>query len=195
MKQYAFTMILIVILIGCDQKGELSQGNWIITEGTYKGQKIHFLSTGLIQFRDAEGNINANLKFFKGGRITLPGINSADIRGRWNVIDKKLYLSIDTAKYDFIYKTHEKPQSLSSLIENNIQQKRYLDSLEKVDSINLINWQKKNPLLSNEFRDVMKVYSNPFEITIKGDVLMLESNTTTLKAFKDRSIEKMFEGI
>lgn len=188
-------LILLMSLIGCDQKGELSKGNWIITEGTYKGKKIHFLSTDLIQFRDASGNINSNLKFFEDGRITLPGINSSDVRGRWIVIDEKLYLSIDTAKYDFIYKTHEKPQYLSSLIENDIQQKRYLDSLERLDSIKLINWQKKNPLLSNEFRDIMKVYSNPFEIKIKGDVLILESNTTTLKALKDRSIEKMFKGL
>ena len=61
----------------------------------------------MIQLGDINGNINANFKFFEDGKITLPGINCADIRAKWEIINNQVILIIDSAKYDFIYKKNE----------------------------------------------------------------------------------------
>lgn len=191
------TIVIIALIscFGCDQKDALSEGSWIIIEGTYKGQNIDFVSTDLIQFGDINGNINADLSFFEDGIIILPGINSPDIRANWQLADSKLHFSVDTAKYNFIYNMQEEPGSLSSLIVDNPKQKVLLDSLARIDSINLKNWQMKNPLLTNEFEGAMKIYSAPFDIELNGDNLVLTSKTTSFKAIKDRSIDKLFEGL
>lgn len=193
------TIVIIALIscFGCDQKDALSEGSWIIIEGTYKGQNIDFVSTDLIQFGDINGNINADLSFFEDGRIFLPGINCPNIRANWKLIDSKLHFSVDTAKYNSIYKMQEEPGSLSlsSLVVDNPKQKISLDSLARIDSIDLKNWQMKNPLLTNQFEGAMKIYSAPFDIELNGDDLVLTSKTTSFKAIKDRSIDKLFEGL
>lgn len=195
MRRIVVLVVFIAIILSCNERNKLFEGRWIIIEGFYKNKKIEFLSTNLIRVSDNKGNINPILDFFENGKILLPGINSNDVRANWKVADDKLFFYIDSAKYNRKFEDSYNYSSLKPLMENDSSYYVFIDSLSRVDSIRDSIWKETNPLFTNEFSSAMNVYSNPFSIKFEGDYLKLVSKTTVMIAVKDRSSDKLFEGL
>ena len=52
-----------------------------------------------------------------------------------------------------------------------------------------------DPIGTGRYTEVMQIYGKPFVVDIHGDELELRSSTTILRAKKDNTVERMFEGI
>ncbi len=187
-----FIPLVFIILLSCSLERELVKGNWIIFEGIYLNKNIEFKSTDLLQVANANGYIHANLDFFEDGSVILPGISCSNIRAQWKIIDKRLIMVIDSAHYNNSYGSEKDYASA----EYSLLMK--LDSLDKSDTAKQRmgrEFQQMNPLLTHEFDAAMDIYGNSFQISIDGDNLFLKSETTCLKAQKDRTIDRLFEGL
>lgn len=182
------SLLIILIFFGCIscnyRRDALQNGSWIIEEGYYNGKRIEFKSTNLLQLANVNGDILISLKFFEDGTITLPGINSSDIRAKWDLIDGKLTLRIDSAEYSSIYD--------KDLVWKDLN--LYMNS-DSSNSSGTKEERRIDPLRTSNFEQAMKIYENPFELNFEGDNLILESNSSKIVAVKDRSIDKMFEGL
>lgn len=185
-------IIILLTFISCqDIHDKLSEGSWIISEGSYNDQRIEFASKDLIQFVDRYGNINVTLTFFSNGKIIIPGIESSDIYGSWKIVNNQLNITIDSAKYDFIYDKNRDGYDLRKLLSKDSLEMAKIDSISEHDSTRSLD----NPLDTKEFENAIKIYENPFDIKFAGDNLILKSATTTIVARKDRSLDDLFEGL
>jgi len=180
-------MLLPIILIAplmssCSHEDALTERSWIIDKGAYLGNSIAFRSTDAFQFADANGNVNAYLDFAKDGSIGIPGINCPNMRGLWRLENDSIVLTLDSARY--------------RSIEIGVAQWRK-EQLAKGDSTIALNDAPSQPseLDSGVFTAAMEVFKHPFAYEIKRETLILQSKTTRIVAHKDRTIDKMFEGL
>jgi len=185
-------VIILLTLVACQNSGDmLSDGSWIVSKGIYNNQEISFTSFDKLKIADRHGNIHVTMKFFQDGRIIIPGIESHDIYCNWKIINDQLYISIDSSKYDFIYDKDEDKLKLIKTLT--------IDSLEinRIDSVLESEQNSKftNPLKTGEFKKVIDIYGNPFDIRFSEDNLILTSSTTTIVAKKDKSLDDLFRGL
>ena len=189
MKRLLTYLILLIAATGCTSKSELlSKGSWNIQSAVYGGKPIVFNSTS-ISFKMADGNGAPAIWFFKDGKTLLPGINCRDISAKWNLKEDILTLTIDSSYYNRVY---------NSEVEVDIAE--FFNGIETIETDSVMvpkndHFIKKNPLLSNEFYDAMKIYGEPFIIELDNDYLKLKSNSSSFIATKDKTLENLFRGL
>ncbi len=170
-------------LIGCSHIQDLKESSWILTEGTYLDQTIAFESPHGFQIADMDGNVFIHLAFFDDGSTVLPGIKCDDLYGRWYADGNTLTLTLDSAKYE-----HIRSSAVSTLRFNSAMADSTLTNEPDTSGVD-------DPIGTGRYTEVMKVYRNPFTVDIDGDELVLRSSTTTIRARKDHTIDKLFEGL
>ena len=174
--------LIVALFSGCSQEEALMDRSWIIEEGDYLGSPIEFHSTDLFQIADVNGNVHAHLSFSKDGTIGIPGIDCPNMRGLWRLEDDSLVLELDSARY--------------RSIDFNIARWRE-ERLAQGDSTvaGSDSTAQRSDLDSGVFTSAMEIFKHPFAFDISGETITLESKTTRITAHKDRTIDKMFEGL
>jgi hypothetical protein len=171
-----------LVLSSCSQEDALMERSWIVDQCEHLGSPIEFRSTDLFQIADVNGNVNAHLNFSKDGTIGIPGIDCPNMRGLWRLENDSLVLELDSARY--------------RSIEEGIAQWRE-DRLAQGDSsvVQAYSTSQLSDLDSGVLTSAMEVFKHPFAFDISGETITLQSKTTRIVAHKDRTIDKMFEGL
>tara|TARA_R110001583_G_scaffold158317_1_gene310297 strand:- start:1785 stop:2354 length:570 start_codon:yes stop_codon:yes gene_type:complete len=182
-------IIISISLLSCSNKREkLINHNWNIVDGNYKNQKIDFYNTADIQIVNLDGTQKVDLYFSsERNKISLPGINSSDIRAIFTIQRDSIRFELDTVKYNFVHKAKD-----SSEISNEDFFGNDLGFTMEEAHKRSIEWINKNPIKTNEYGTQMKIYGNPFHYEIENDILILKSKTTKIIAERDKSLDKLF---
>jgi hypothetical protein len=163
-----YTILIIVLAsTGCgESKRELLiDGRWNINEASFNGNTIKF-------------------KAFEFGDVSIQ-LTMNDANGNPSVIfseDSTINLpGISGKNIRAIWMLKEDILTLS------------IDS-DFYSSIKVESGEKK-PIFTNEFINAFNIYQEPFSVEIDGDILTLTSKTTNISLYKDKTIERMFNGL
>jgi len=170
-------------LVSCAHIDDLKNRSWIVTGGEYLNQPIAFDAPTGFQIADLDGNVHIYLGFHESGSTVLPGINSDALYGQWRAEGDIVTLALDSAKYE-----HIRSSAVSTLRFNSAMADSTLTNEPDTSGVD-------DPIGTERYTEVMKVYRNPFTVDIDGDELVLRSSTTTIRARKDHTIDKLFEGL
>ncbi len=170
-------------LVGCSHIDDLKNSSWIVTAGEYLNQPIEFDAPSGLQIADVEGNVHIYLGFHEGGSTVLPGVKSDNLYGQWRAEGNTLTLTLDSAKYE-----HIRSSAVSRLHFNSAMADSTFSNEPDTSSVD-------DPIGTGRYTEVMKIYSSPFTVDIDGDELVLRSSTTTIRARKDHTADKLFEGL
>lgn len=182
-RRLAVALSACLALFGCSRIQDLKESSWILTEGTYLEKPIAFEAAHGYQIADMDGNVFIHLAFFDDGSTVLPGIKCDNIYGRWNADGNTVTLTLDSAKYE-----HIRSSMVSSLRFNSVMTDNSLTNEPDTSGVD-------DPIGMGRYTEVMKIYGSPFAVDIDGDELFLRSSTTTIRARKDHTIDKLFEGL
>jgi len=170
-------------LVGCSHIQDLKESSWILTEGTYLDKPIAFKAPQGFQIADTDGNVFIHLAFFDDGSTVLPGIKCDDLFGQWRAEGNTVTLTLDSAKYE-----HIRSSTVSTLRFNSVMTDSTFTNEPDTSGVD-------DPIGTGRYTEVMNVYGSPFEVDIDGDELVLRSSTTTIRARKDHTVDKLFEGL
>ena len=161
--------------------------NWNIIEGIYENQNIDFNNTSDIQMVNLDGTQKVDLYFSDKNKISLPGINSSNIRAIFEIQNDSIRFVLDTIKYNFVHRIKDSSEvSNKDFFGNDLG-----FTMEEAFKKN-IEWTNKNPIITNEYGTQMNIYGNTFHYKIENDILILTSKTTKIIAERDKSLDKLF---
>jgi hypothetical protein len=173
-------------LFGCKESA-LKNERWNVVEGAFKNEPLNFDNRSLFRMVDRNGKILVRLTFDKNGKIDLPGINTPDLPASWELIDGKIVFIIDTIRFRYIYQQ----QDFDYFRKDSIQHDE--DRVEaKEGVIGFADFGNSNT--GYDLTNAVNVYQSPFDFSFSGDSLIMISETTTIKAVKDRTFENLLNG-